>query len=100
MGMARKPLGPLGPITQSALKQIIHYDPDTGVFTWIVNRGRKAKSGYLAGVISDLGYRRIQISGRKHYAGRLAWLYMTGSQPVNEIDHINGVRDDDRFSNL
>jgi hypothetical protein len=98
--MERKPLGPLGPITQDALKRILHYDPDTGVFSWIVSRGRMAKAGNRAGIISDLGYRKIKISGRRHYAGRLAWLYMTGSPPEREIDHINGIRDDDRFENL
>lgn len=84
----------------STLKELLHYDPETGIFTWRVSRGRLAKAGDRAGTIKELGYRGIKIRTRRYPASRLAWLYMTGRWPSNEMDHINGDRSDDRFSNL
>jgi hypothetical protein len=46
------------------------------------------------------GYVRIRLHGRDYLAHRLAWLYMTGEWPVAFLDHINGVRDDNRICNL
>ena len=89
-------------ITQQELKQLIYYDPETGDFTWKVNRG-KAALGKLAGHIcfkNTKQYRIIGVNGRIDRAHRLAWLYMTGSWPADEIDHINGDRSDNRIENL
>lgn len=87
-------------LTQSRLKQLLHYDPDTGVFTWLANRGRKAKTGGMAGSINTCGHRQIKIGGRAYMAHRLAWLYVHGAWPKDQTDHINGVRDDNRIANL
>lgn len=43
---------------------------------------------------------RITLKGKDYLSHRLAWFYMTGAWPEQEIDHINGVRDDNRFANL
>ena len=88
-------------LTQKKLKELLHYDAETGVFTWKVFRGGgAAKVGDAAGWETDLGYKKICLF-RKHYAAhRLAWLYMTGKWPTDEIDHKNGIRDDNRFCNL
>lgn len=86
-------------ITLDELRSRMAYNPETGVFTAQVSRGRR-KAGSQLGYVKADGYRMIMVSGRWHYAHRLAWLFTTGSMPVDEIDHINGARDDNRFSNL
>lgn len=80
-------------ITQERLKELLHYNPETGVFTWKVSKGPKAKSGSDAGC--DLQrkrtyYKQIGIDGVRYYAHRLAWLYVHGKLPKNDIDHEDG----------
>lgn len=75
------------------------YDPETGIFTYRVSTGRR-KAGAVAGYIKGDGYRLIRLYGQWIYAHRLAWFYCTGSVPVQEIDHINHNRDDNRIANL
>src|SRR6202035_4009666 len=98
-------------LTAERLREFIHYDPLTGVFTWLVlpvcrgprfvGRGpNQVRVGGIAGCVSKSnGYRRIKIGGHPYCAHRLAWLYMTGTWPKDEIDHINRVRSDNRFCN-
>ncbi|MGJ0639467.1 HNH endonuclease signature motif containing protein [Xenorhabdus bovienii] len=87
-------------ITQSELKSMLSYDPETGLFTWIKRNSNRVKIGDIAGSVNDNGYIDIRIHGRLMRAHRLAWLYMHGEWPREVIDHINGVRDDNRISNL
>ena len=86
-------------LTAERLREIIVYNPDTGVFTWRISRGR-AGAGNIAGTLDTGGYWRILILGRKQAAHRLAWLYMTGEWPEHDIDHKNTVRNDNRWVNL
>ena len=87
-------------LTQEMLKELLVYDANTGDFSWSVNNG-PAKAGSYAGCIDgQKGYVRISIRGRSYYAHRLAWLYTHGVHPANQIDHINGVRYDNRLVNL
>lgn len=89
------------PIDVCRLKQLLHYEPQTGVFTWLVTRCGKAKAGDAAGRISRWGYRQIQFDGKMYMAHRLAWAYVHGDLPADtEIDHKNGKRDDNRLSNF
>lgn len=88
-------------ITQERLKEVLHYDKDSGVFTWI-NKPKKAhriKIGDIAGCLKEDGYIRLAIDGSRYYAHRLAWLYEYGYIPY-QIDHINQVRSDNRIVNL
>lgn len=86
-------------ITQTRLKKLLDYNPETGVFVWKVSRGNRAV-GSLAGRMGTAGYIEIMLDGVRHGAHRLAWLYMTGEWPREEVDHINCVRGDARFANL
>jgi len=87
-------------ITQSELKEVLEYNPDTGVFTWIKSIGRRVKAGDIAGYKDKRGYICIVVKQKKYQAHRLAYLYITGNFPENQIDHINHIRDDNRWTNL
>lgn len=87
-------------ITPEQLKVILNYDPETGVFIWLTSKGRRVKAGDIAGSIEAEGYRVIRIDKKLYKAHRIAWLYMTGSWPKNQIDHINHIRDDNRWANF
>ena len=85
-------------IDADTLHSILHYDPNSGVFTWKVNSGR-SKLGKLAGA-NVKGYIVIGYKGRKCLAHRLAFLYMTGKYPTSEVDHIDGDPSNNKWSNL
>lgn len=86
---------------QEYLKEIIDYNPDIGTFIWKIQKAHCIKIGDTAGCLAKSnGYIGIQINGKIYKAHRLAWFYMTGKWPKNQIDHINHVRDDNRFVNL
>lgn len=87
-------------LTSERLRELLDYDPETGVFTNRFSRGA-AKAGAVAGrSIGSSGYLRIMVSGRHYLAHRLAWLYMTGEWPKEEVDHINRDKIDNRWANL
>ncbi len=75
------------------------YSPDTGEFHWKDSYFRSA-IGTLAGSVDKDGYIAIRFGGKCYRAHRLAWLYVYGAMPNGVIDHINGVRDDNRICNL
>lgn len=87
-------------MNQSALRELLHYNPETGVFTWRANRRPTVKSGDIAGSLRRDGYRGIKINGTVYLSHRLACLYVSGRWPQDEMDHRNGVRDDNRWANL
>ena len=87
-------------LTQAELKEFFHYDPETGVFTRIKRVSGRCRVGDIVGSPDELGYLRFRVNGKKYRAHRLAWLYVYGSFPENEIDHINHDRSDNRISNL
>lgn len=80
--------------------RLLSYNPNTGDFHWKVDRARKARAGDLAGTHDSKGHRQIGVCGKYYLAHRLAWLAFYGEMPAGEVDHLNGVRDDNRISNL
>jgi hypothetical protein len=85
-------------ITQTRLKELLHYNPETGVFTWLESRG-SVKKGSIASTRYN-NYLGMGVDGTTHYAHRLAFLYMEGAFPEFEADHINSDKIDNRWSNL
>jgi len=96
--MLREPVR--GELTQEYLKGLLHYDPDTGIFKYIRSPQYSISFGDIAGSKQLSGYLSININGKSYRLHRLAWLYMTGSFPKEQIDHINHKRDDNRWCNL
>lgn len=87
--------------TQSRVKEILNYDPESGRFTYLKNdKTNRQRAGMTAGYINQRGYRKILIDGKYYFAHRIAWLYVYGRWPLIAIDHINRVKDDNRISNL
>lgn len=86
-------------LSQEKLKYYLHYNPETGVWTWINNYFVRF-IGERAGRINNNSYRQIQIEGKLYYEHRLAFLYMTGEWPENDSDHKNRIRNDNRWENL
>ena len=86
--------GEMKDLTQERIKELLDYNEYNGVFTW------KKRNGNVAGWVNSDGYRRIGVDRYIYKCSRLAFLYMTGSSPINSIDHINHIKDDDRWENL
>lgn len=86
------------PPSADEVRDLLTYSPDSGVFSWARPRG-SARAGKPAGTDVD-GYVSIVIRGSSYKAHRLAWLLHYGRWPTCDIDHINGVRSDNKISNL
>lgn len=82
------------------LRELLHYDPDTGVFTWRSGRQGAGFAGAAAGGINKRGYWRISVDYGRYMAHVLAWFYMTGEWPELDVDHRNNIRHDNRWNNL
>mgnify|MGYP003394149988 CR=1 FL=1 len=87
-------------ITQKRLKELLHYAPKTGTFTWLISPRGRTRPGDVAGGPDGHGYYRVQMEGIRYRAARLAWFYVYGCWPTVEVDHINGDRSDNRIKNL
>lgn len=86
-------------LTQARLKELLRYDPTTGVFTWRI-APRYGAVGDAFGLSVSKGYLVGTLDRRMYKMHRLAWLYVHGQWPVHQIDHINHICADNRISNL
>jgi hypothetical protein len=87
-------------LTQERLKELLDYDPETGVFTRKVRTTSKIHVGDAAGGLDSKGYLLIRVDGKRYIAHRLAWLYIHGCWPDKDLDHINRIKTDNRIGNL
>lgn len=87
-------------LTPERLREVLHYDPEAGVWTWRVRSGGKSTIGSPAGYRDTHGYIKISVDNRRYYAHRLAFLYVAGSWPADQVDHIDRDRANCRWANL
>lgn len=86
--------------THDRVRSVLHYEPGTGVFTWLITKGPRARVGAVAGSPTPRGYWTIKLDGRSYQAHNLAWFYVTGEWPEHEVDHIDGDPLNNAFTNL
>lgn len=85
--------------SQERLKELFVYNEDTGVFTWRIKK-KQMNVGDDAGYVDSGRYRKIKVNNVAYPAHRLAWMYVHGREPENQIDHINKNMDDNSIKNL
>ena len=87
-------------ITAEQVRSLLDYSPETGAFKWKVSKAKRLRVGDVAGCQHKRGYWVIVIDGRGYLAHRLAWAHTYGVWPEDQLDHKNGIRNDNRISNL
>lgn len=86
--------------TRERVCEVLNYDHMTGVFTWRA-KNRRVFAGDIAGWVEmPSGHRRLGLDGWRYFEHQIAWLLMHNEWPCRDIDHINGVRADNRIANL
>ena len=87
-------------ITAEQLRELLDFDPSTGLFQWKSKNKRSHKAGWFGGSKNQRGYLNIQVCGVLYQSHRLAWLHVHGVWPDMVIDHINRIQTDNRIENL
>jgi hypothetical protein len=88
-------------LTADRLREVLHYEPESGVWTWIKPNSNSIKAGSIAGTIHPkTGYRQIRIDRKSYQSIRLAHLWMTGEWSLHDMDHIDRCRTNDKWSNI
>ena len=83
--------------TRERLCELFSYDAESGVLSWrVVGQFRRNSTGCM----TSQGYMSMYVDGRRYLVHRLIWKMITGNEPLDEIDHINGNRSDNRARNL
>lgn len=100
MTMPRRPRITLVPEIHHRLIELLEYNDETGVFTWLQTRGGSAKVGTIAGALDKNGYINIRVLRKLYKAHRLAWFYVHGVWPEMDLDHIDGDKTNNSLGNL
>lgn len=88
-------------LTAARLREVLAYDPASGVFMWLKQLAGRGRVGTIAGAVTmPNGYRVVTIDKKQFRAARLAWFFTHNEWPPEMVDHINGDRADDRIANL
>jgi|SRR5579859_3771226 len=87
-------------VSYDTLHEFFTYDPNTGEIRNKSNRSNRSRAVELSGDFGDRGYQRVGINGKNFYGHRIAWCMMTGEWPDKFIDHIDGVKSNNKWSNL
>ena len=87
-------------LTVERLRELLHYDPETGVFRWRITRCGRAMCGNTVGTNNGRGYLRVAIDGRSYLLHKLAWLYVYGQWPAGRTDHDDRNTTNNRINNL
>lgn len=87
-------------LTQQRLKELLHYDPETGFFTWRVTTGARSQAGSRAGTYKKGVRSQIRVDGKIYRNHRLAFLYMLGRWPEDQVDHRDGDQSNNAWTNL
>jgi HNH endonuclease len=87
-------------LSANALREILTYNPQSGFFVRKTMVGSRGAVGQIVGSLHHSGYLHVWIGKYQYLLHRLVWLWMTGDWPVEQIDHINGDKSDNRWSNL
>ena len=89
--------------SREVLLNLFVYEPDTGLLRWRRRphvAAKRSPAGSIAGCIGTAGYWRVIVDGHYYYSHRLIWVMQTGSEPVDQIDHIDGDKTNNRWVNL
>ncbi len=87
-------------LTAERLRSLLDYDPETGVFRWSNVPRAGIKAGAVAGNRNGRGYWLLCLDGKRYMAHRVAWLYVYGRWPADQIDHIDGIHANNAIANL
>lgn len=87
-------------LSSDLVRELYNYDPATGVLTRKIKRGTRWKKGEVAGSLGNNGYYYVSVNSRLYLLHRIVWIYVYGSLPDSDIDHINRNRGDNRIANL
>jgi hypothetical protein len=83
------------------LRELLEYNPETGTMVWKVARSNRVKAGKeLTNTSPSTGYMRVRVNKKLMVVHRVAWALATGAWPKGVIDHINGIKTDNRLCNL